>query len=163
MIETSNFIKKEKFKILYENITSPYFPWYLQKGAVYPGDGHTQFCHTFVQDEKIVSDFMFIIDPVIELLNAKKLLRIKANLLYKSEKTIEHGFHTDMDEGIECTTALLYLNTNNGYTKFKKNGHIIKSEENKFVSFDSSLEHTGSSCTDKDYRIVLNLNYLTNG
>ena len=34
------------------------------------------------------------------------------------------------------------------------------SEENKIVTFDSDIEHTGSSCTNKKRRIVINFNYL---
>ena len=52
----------------------------------------------------------------------------------------------------------MYLDNSNGYTKFK-NGKKIKSEENKYVEFDSSLKHTGTSCTDKKRRVVINFNY----
>ena len=38
----------------------------------------------------------------------------------------------------------------------------IKCEENKFVEFDSNLEHTGVFATDSNRRIVLNLNYIKN-
>jgi hypothetical protein len=37
---------------------------------------------------------------------------------------------------------------------------MIKSEENKLLSFDTDIEHTGSTCTDEKIRIVLNLNYF---
>ena len=68
--------------------------------------------------------------------------------------------HIDFDEKkYKIHTGILYVNTNNGYTKFS-NGEIVKSEENKYVEFDSQLEHTGTSCTDQDYRIVINFNYL---
>jgi hypothetical protein len=93
----------------------------------------------------------------LKKLSVKSLLRVKANLLHKTEKTIEHGFHRDFP--YENNTAIFYLNTNNGYTKFK-NKKIIKSEKNKLVDFNSSLEHTGSTCTDEDYRIVINFNYF---
>ena len=35
----------------------------------------------------------------------------------------------------------------------------IISEENKLIEFNSALEHTGSSCTDKSRRVVINFNY----
>ena len=51
------------------------------------------------------------------------------------------------------------MNTNDGFTEFK-NGDIIESIANRMVIFDSSLEHTGTSCTNKKRRIVLNFNYF---
>ena len=154
----NNFIENKKFEILQENITGVHFPWYLQNGVNYNKDGYFQFTHNFIINEKTVSDFIIILKPIFNILEAKKLIRVKLNLLNKTEKIIEHGFHIDTDAGINCTTGILYLNTNNGYTKFKDNT-VISSEENKFIEFNSNTEHTGSSCTDKDYRIVLNLNY----
>jgi hypothetical protein len=55
-------------------------------------------------------------------------------------------------------TGIFYINTNNGYTKFK-NKKLIKSEENKLIFFDSSKEHTGTTCTDELFRIVINFVY----
>jgi hypothetical protein len=153
----NNFIENKKFTILKENITSVYFPWYLQNGVNYNNDGNYQLTHNFISNEKIVSNFITILEPVFDVLKTKKLIRVKLNLLNKTEKIIEHGFHIDTE--INCTTGILYLNTNDGYTKFKDNT-IINSEENKFIEFNSNTEHTGSSCTDKNYRIVLNLNYF---
>jgi hypothetical protein len=155
----NNFIENKKFKVLQENITDLYFPWYLQNGVNYNNDGHYQLTHNFISDEKTVSEFIIILKPILNILEAKKLIRVKLNLLTKTEKIIEHGFHIDTDAGVNCFTGILYLNTNNGYTKFKDNT-IINSEENKFIEFNSTTEHTGSSCTDKNYRIVLNLNYF---
>ena len=51
------------------------------------------------------------------------------------------------------------LNTNNGYTIFKKNNKKIKSVQNKLIDFDGRLQHTGTSCTDAPYRMVINFVY----
>jgi hypothetical protein len=155
----NNFIENKKLKLLQENITDFYFPWYLQNGVNYENDGYFQFTHNFVKDEKTVSEFIIILEPILDILKAKKLIKVKLNLLNKTGKIIEHGFHIDTAPGVNCYTGILYLNTNNGYTKFKDNTIII-SEENKFVEFNSTTEHTGSTYTDKDHRIVLNLNYF---
>ena len=37
---------------------------------------------------------------------------------------------------------------------------LAKEQPNKFVEFDSDLLHTGSTCTDEQRRVVLNLNYI---
>ena len=65
--------------------------------------------------------------------------------------------HIDQIKG---TTGILYINTCNGYTKFE-NGKKVKSVENTYVEFDSTLKHTGTTCTDTDRRLVLNINYIT--
>ena len=40
-----------------------------------------------------------------------------------------------------------------------KNNVKIKSVSNTLVLFDSNEKHTGSTCTDKEYRIIININY----
>jgi len=57
-------------------------------------------------------------------------------------------------------TAIYYLNNSNGPTKFK-NGTEIKCEENKFIEFNSKLEHTSVFGTNSNKRIVINFNYLS--
>ena len=58
------------------------------------------------------------------------------------------------------TTAIYYLNTNNGFTKFE-NGDKVNSVANRMVIFDSNLKHTGTSCTDAHARMLINFNYYT--
>lgn len=154
----NNFLKKEEFKKIQLMFFDQFFPWYIQDGVNLSNDGHRQFCHTFFAPELYVNSSYFnFIRPILNNLKIKSLIRVKANLLCKTNKIVEHGYHTDFD--YENTTAIFYINTNNGYTKFK-NKKICKSEENKLIYFDSNLEHTGSTCTDEDFRIVLNLNYF---
>lgn len=153
-----NFLPKEEFNKIESTIINPFFPWFMQNGVNNSKDGSIQFLHTFFSEEAYVnSPYFDLIKPILKKLEIKSLLRVKANLLQKTEKTIEHGFHTDFP--YNNSTAIFYINTNNGYTKFK-NKKIIKSEKNKLVYFNSNLEHTGSTCTDEDYRIVINFNYF---
>ena len=51
------------------------------------------------------------------------------------------------------------MNTNNGYTKFE-DGTKVESVANRLVTFPASMMHTGTSCTDKKIRIVINFNYM---
>ena len=132
-----------------------YFPWYLGPGKSFEGDGHLQFVHLFFNENKINSPYFKQLDSIIELLKPKTLIRIKANLLSKTNKIIEHPYHIDCKD---CKTAIFYINTNNGFTKFKNN-KTIKSEKNKLIKFNSNLEHGGSTCTDTNVRIVINFNY----
>lgn len=154
----NNFLKEEDFKKIQLMFFNEFFPWYIQAGVSFKEDGRRQFCHTFFAPELYVnSQYFDCIKPILNNLKIKSLIRVKANLICKTNKIIEHDYHTDYN--YENTTAIFYINTNNGYTKFK-NKKICKSKENKLIYFDSKLEHAGSTCTDEDFRIVLNLNYF---
>ena len=58
------------------------------------------------------------------------------------------------------TTAIYYLNSNNGSTVFKDSGDKVESVANRLIVFDGSIEHAGTSCTDDSRRVVLNINYI---
>jgi hypothetical protein len=158
MKEIKNFLSEEEFLNLQKNILGDYFPWYYNPYVINEKiDNFFQFTHIFYSNYSIQSNYFNIISPLIKKINPKAILRIKANLLTKTDKIIEHGFHVDdLSDGMK--TAIFYCNTNNGYTKFKNNV-IINSEENKLIEFDINNFHTGTSCTDKDIRVVINLNY----
>jgi hypothetical protein len=98
-----------------------------------------------------------LLTPILEKLEIDTLLKAKINLTPKAETIYEHGFHTDMKD-LGVTTAIFYLNTNNGYTAFR-DGSRVESVANRVVVFDSLTEHTGTTCTDIDPRLVLNINY----
>ena len=154
----NNFLEKNEFLNLQNIMTHHSFPWFVAKGVVNNKDLYYQFVHVFYVDHGINSNFFKELMPLIEKLQIKALLRIKANLIPKEKKIIEHGYHCDNDYS-GTKTAVFYINNNNGYTKFK-NGFISKSEENKIIIFNSTEEHTGTTCTDSDYRIVINFNYF---
>ena len=154
---SKNFLPKKDFNKLKNYIMSDYFPWYYNDFVLEKKDNFFQFTFVFL-DEKGINcskEIMNIINIVLSKIKYNKLTAVKANLLTKTKNIIEHGFHIDQNIG---TTGILYLDNSNGYTKFE-NGKKIKSEENKYVEFDSTLKHTGSSCTDEKRRIVINFNY----
>ena len=103
-----------------------------------------------------------VINKIKENTKFALLVRAKANLITRTETILEHGYHIDVDDApSNLKTSILYLNTSDGYTKFK-DGSVVTSECNRFVTFDGSTEHTGTTCTNEPVRIVLNLNYITN-
>ena len=85
-----------------------------------------------------------------------RIVKIKANLNNRTEKIIKHGYHTD--NKLDCKTAIYYVNTTNGPTKFET-GEIVDCVENRIVIFDNRIRHTGTTCTDEKTRCVLNFNY----
>tara|TARA_B100000131_G_C17836599_1_gene500011 strand:+ start:78 stop:653 length:576 start_codon:yes stop_codon:yes gene_type:complete len=118
-----------------------------------------QFTHVFYGNNIPQSGYyQEYITPFIKLLNIKSMLRAKINLNPKTEKNIFHGFHTDnyLDGPF---TSILYFNNTDGYTEFK-NGKKVQDVENRLVTFPSHHYHSGNTCTNNSYRIVLNLNYF---
>ena len=47
---------------------------------------------------------------------------------------------------------------NDGYTYFE-DGKKIKSVENRLTKFDNITYHSGTTCTDNNKRVVININY----
>ena len=95
---------------------------------------------------------------VLVKLNPDALVRVKLNMTHCSEKIIEHGFHCDNDFK-NCKTAIYYLNSNDGYTIFE-NGEKVNSIANRMVMFPSHMKHSGTTCTNTNCRLVLNINYF---
>lgn len=116
-----------------------------------------QFVHGLYRDFGPKSEYCQYIEPFLEKLNIRALLRVKVNLTTRSESIIEGDFH--VDQFFDHKAAIFYLNTCDGYTLFE-NGEKVDSVANRMVLFDGSLKHTGTNCTDKQRRVVINFNYL---
>jgi hypothetical protein len=156
-----NFLPKEQFINIKNILTGEDFEWYYSNGVSNTLHEKSkkeefQFFHIFYENNFPRTNFEIIL-PIIDKIKPFSLKRIKANLLTRSEKIITYPFHIDFNkEGL--TTGIYYVNTNNGYTVFK-DGTKIESIENRYVSFDSNLIHTGTSCTDEKIRVLINFNY----
>ena len=150
-----NFLNKEFFNQLQNLILGEHFSWFYNDYKVYENDNDFQFTHTVIKNYKPISTFIKYINPILDKLNAKKTLQVKLNLQTKANKIFNYTFHNDADN---VTTAILYINTNNGKTVFK-NGEEVNSVENRAVIFNSNLQHTGTSHTDTKRRVLINFNY----
>ena len=164
MVEViDNFLPKDIFVEMQYKILANDFPWYYNNGIVGPHQKNKyQFVHTFfncdINFSNLHNEYYNFIDPCLHKLGVKHLKRVKANL---NPKTIFHrnvGFHCDIKN---VTTSIFYINTNNGWTKFK-DGCKVECIENRMVIFDSNIEHAGFSCTDQKRKVVVNFNYGTN-
>ena len=118
---------------------------------------HWNLIHSFYQNYEIQSGFFKHLLVVIDKLQIKSLIRIKANLYPKTDKIIEHDFHADFD--FSHKSGLYSLNTNNGFT-IMEDGERIESVANRMLSFPANIKHCGTSCTDERRRIVINFNYF---
>ena len=133
-----NFLSPYHFKELQSFLMSDHFPWYYNPIVDY--DNHLfdifdldsyQFVHDFSLSDKVLNP--------------------------RTSEVITRKFHVDTNE--KCKTAILYLNTSDGYTEFE-DGSRVDSRANRMVIFDSKLEHQGVTSTDQKARVVINFNYV---
>lgn len=162
-----NFLNQEDLKNIRDYLISYNFSWHFLNskcseslGAECSDDNNYQFCHMFYDDNQTnqyVSQYFSLLSPIIQKLNTKSLIRIKSNLSMKSDRLEKYCYHTDTN--FDCKTAIFYLNTNDGFTVFE-NGSKVESIENRILIFNSQLKHTGTTCTDQKFRMVINFNYF---
>jgi len=158
----NNFLPKQEFKDLQTLMYSDEMEWHYRDTQVKSGD-QEYFVHCFFNRSIPSSRHFMWMDSIITKLNAAALIQIRANLTVQKEKQYESGWHTDYINSNYGTTAILYMNTNNGYTKLKINGKIkkIPCEENKMIIFDQNIEHCAGLTTDTKTRMVINFNYYS--
>lgn len=163
-----NFLDERIHAEIKSTMLGANFAWYLQEYKVGGGTQvesleddriDFQFTHTFYLNFSPQSHSFNLIVPMFQLLKPKALIKVKGNLTTGSYKNMEYHYHTDCGEEIRCKTAVYYVNTTNGPTKFKT-GEIVECVENRIVIFDSSIYHTATTCTDSKVRCVINLNYF---
>ena len=160
-----NFLEPYYFDQLYTVLMEEEIPWYYNdckvRGESTDGDGLYQFIHGFYHFKRggVVSDGFDIFERILYKLRIKELYRIKANLTPRTKSHDHSGWHVDFPSLPVGKTAIFYMNTNNGWTKFKKGGRV-KSVANRIVIFDSDVEHAGVTCTDEKRRVVVNFNYV---
>lgn len=154
-----NFLPKEVFNSIKNTMMGVNFDWYYSNAITDEklDRKEFQFVHMFYHLGKPRQSFV-VIEPLIQKIMPFSLVRAKANLLTVTKEIVTYDFHKDFLRD-NLTTAVFYINTCNGYTLFK-DGTKVDSVENRLVSFDSGLEHTGTSCTDENVRVVINLNYF---
>jgi hypothetical protein len=158
-----NFLDKETFKEIQEGILiNEHFPWYFSPFLDFKkekGFDRTQFVHVFYNHNSPNSKHLNLLAPIIKKLDCISLIKIKVNSNYYTNKIIEGSYHVD-NKHKGTTTAIYYLNTNDGYTKFKKTEEKIYSVENRMVIFNTDTEHLGTTTTNNKRRVVLNFNYF---
>ena len=153
-----NLIDDKSLKNLSDTLLGVEFPWYYNSSKSSIDDAENyQFTHIFFSEKTIKTSHWKLILPIIEKLEVKDLIRVKANLTPKKDINYKYPMHTDTDlKGHK--TSVFYVNTNNGGTIFQ-NGKKAISKANRLVEFDSHQNHAGVDCTDQKVRVVINFNY----
>lgn len=158
-----NFLPEEEFRQIQSIFLGQEIPWFWTDGVVLADDEYAQLVH-MIYFHGGVSEYLDAVSPLLQKIDPLSLIRVKANLLPREREITVHGYHTDLQDGTRegvVTTAVFYLNTNNGYTIFE-DGTKVSSVENRFVMFPHEMMHSGTSCTDSDRRVVLNFNFIKN-
>ena len=109
-----------------------------------------------------ISVFLPLLDPLVEEIKIKSCTRIKANLTMRTHEIVRHGFHSDDNDAVyfqDYKVSIFYVNSNDGYTEFE-DGSKVESVANRLVTFPAFLRHTGTTCTDQPFRVVINFNYF---
>ena len=173
-----NFLEQKELEQLQKTMLGPTFTWNFgkidtlqslhnqpQKSFVTSDDvDNFHFVHLFYAGGSPCSPHFEVLNPIFKIIQAASLIRIKANLRTRTPNIIENEFHVDLnffseEKRKQWTTSIFYVNTNNGYTKFE-DGTIIESIANRLITFPSNMEHTGTSCTDENTRVLINFNYF---
>tara|TARA_Y100000590_G_scaffold467219_1_gene645420 strand:+ start:1031 stop:1516 length:486 start_codon:yes stop_codon:yes gene_type:complete len=160
MIIKNNLLDDNCLNQLDELVGNPSFAWYLQEEQVEDANDGCWFSHRIYDIDKPVS-FSYV--PIMEIfenyLKYVSLCRITVNLLLRQETSSMSVFHTDFQNNSKITTAIFYLNTNNGATEFE-DGDRIDCVRNRLIMFPASTSHRANGQTDVSKRIVFNFNFI---
>ena len=161
-----NYLEEEYFDSLVtlftdkEKTGNMRMPWYFQSSVSEHGlteDTLFYMTHLLYEMNAPTSPLYDNLLPLLDKLEVKSLMRIKANLYPNTETLHEHTMHIDYN--FPHTGAILSLNTCDGYTKLK-DGTKIDSVANRVLLFDPSEEHCSTTTTNVSARININLNYF---
>lgn len=143
---------------LNDKFLSTSFPWYYSPSVAKKtsSDG-IHFTHFIFSDHSPRSEYFDDFFPILNFLGAKSLIRMKINLFPKTDKVFEHDWHTDYP--FSHKGALLYLNTNDGYTTLQ-DGSKIESVQNRVLLFDPGIVHKSSTCSNENVRLNIQINYF---
>jgi hypothetical protein len=156
-----NFFSPTVFEKFQQLMLSHEFQWYYMDYKVTEDETEDdfQFTHAFYQWMQPQSGYWpQLPNELIEKLNIRLLINIKAKLTTRKHEQALSKFHVDQDLP-NTLTSIFYVNSNNGCTVFKT-GEKIESVENRMITFPSSYEHCTLSHTDTRRRVLLNINYI---
>ena len=140
--------------LLQQNLQSSRFPWI--HAQTNKDSTNSYYVHEFRDVNGIVSPYDFLIHPLLNILQPKAIIRVKANKYNQTPTLEQHEYHQDYP--YEHKSAIFYINTNNGQTQFIDTS--VDSVENSMLYFDASIQHRSTSTTDMPYRININFNYF---
>ena len=159
-----NFLDEEYFQYLYDKITDQMnFGWQFQTQVATHDQAeelslhHYYFVHSLYYDYKIESEHYEDFHPLFRQLNVQFLHRARV-LLYVNQG-VQHIHDRHIDTPCTSNTALIYMNTNDGFTEFET-GERVESIKNRLLLFDGSVPHSSSTPTNTKERLLLSVTYI---
>ena len=112
-----NFLNKKDFVNLYNAVTSPFMPYFVQNGCASEEDGKPLMTHKIIDlDQKIHSSaYDIVAKPILEKLNAFRILRLKINCYPNSGNTALLFDGKEEHRSISQTDTLWRFNINIDY------------------------------------------------
>ena len=165
-----DFLPEEVFTPIKDYVLGGQFPWFHSSSSVKDNDGCPQFSSLiYVDCAPLNTDLWNRIRPIFATLNPIGISRVKFNATARTSKIQEKPLHVDITGPCESpdppypnvpdySICVIYFNDCDGYTYFE-DGQKVVSKENRAVIFPGDLLHAGTSCTDADLRVVLNIDY----
>lgn len=165
-----NFLDDNIFNQIKNSVMGENFPWGWSDNITHEDSSadslnHFQFTNTIIWDGKLLqgeSPIKFL-SPILDKLDLNEIFRLKFNLQTITQEHYHTGLHSDAHQSLDnyknLKAAILYFNTNNGYTLFES-GEKIESLENRIAIFNASKIHESVTQTDQKRRVVLNINYF---
>ena len=136
-------------------------PYYVNNNIAAEGDSNPfdfYLTHMFYNfNKRQSSSYIYVLNSLIDKINPRALIRIKANLYPRTEAVYYHDFHMDYD--FKHSGALYMVNDNDGFT-IMHDGTKIESKANRMIFFDPNKLHRSSSCSNAKYRVTINFNYF---
>tara|TARA_B100000902_G_scaffold194968_1_gene186283 strand:+ start:681 stop:1160 length:480 start_codon:yes stop_codon:yes gene_type:complete len=154
-----NYLAPDLFNVIRDNLLiSQNIPWFLQTDASGQGvEKYPYFTHLMHSNHKSNSNhFDQNIVPILFMFGANALIRVKVNMYPRTETLYHYHDHTDYE--FPHKAAILYLNTNDGYTIIGDTK--VESIANRLLKFDATQMHHSTTCTDQQYRANINFNYF---
>jgi hypothetical protein len=182
-----NFLEEEYFNKLKNMVcsTNYSFPWFygpyyigsedwkeeVTAGKTFDEDDPLSnfFTHYFYNKNIPQSPFYEVMLEFLKTLNQNtdfkmnSLVRMRANYFQNYRDGIIHEYDMHTDASFSHTSAILSLNTCDGYTGIEnKDGTITKipSVANQVLLFDAGKRHCSSTTTDAKARFNIIVNYL---
>lgn len=157
-----NFLDISDFRKISSKILRYDFPWFFYSHINTPEETYSDYNFQFVcplyWDLASINGGIDFLRPIFQKLKVRSLIRVKCNLNVRTKDLVQYDFHVDYHFP-DSKTAILYLNTNDGYTLFET-GAKVESVENRLVKFNTIIPHTGTTCTNEKRRVLININYF---
>tara|TARA_R100001443_G_scaffold19382_1_gene30894 strand:+ start:433 stop:939 length:507 start_codon:yes stop_codon:yes gene_type:complete len=159
-------LNTDTYEELNNKFNGSFFPWFYNDSTIPSADNNFMFTHHIYRNGQISSEYFNDILPVlfeVGITTGKsKLLRVKANLYTNQNKKIYHATHTDFPDLEKYYTAVYNFTDCNGGTVLFINDEevVIPSIKNSLLVFDGNITHQGFTQTDKNNRVLLNIDFM---